>query len=160
MNKIFLLSLLLSFQIPMATANDFTGTWKLGSRACSTDAPYEDPFFASFMKSFSWEFLANGSLVERMSMFDPEKNFTCEATLEYSVELLPPAPGRLGFMKRMNLTRSGFHSNCLRQNARPLSIQIHYLDYPSFLETYEESNQNNGAPCPSNDFVITQFRKQ
>src|SRR5262245_28031278 len=53
------------------------GAWKLSSRACSTDAPFEDPFFGQFVRELTWAFLPEGKLEERLTMFDPEKNFTC-----------------------------------------------------------------------------------
>ncbi len=155
---ILLISALLSpGQASAATLPE--GRFQMASaRACSTSDTYEDPFFARFVTSFSWE-LEAGTITERISMYDPEKDFKCEAELEYKTTELPREEGPLPFLPRLRLEQSGFRSSCLRQGVRPTTIELHYLAYPDFLEIYEPVTDPGNAPCPLGTHIITQFKR-
>lgn len=136
------------------------GDWALASaRACSTDAPYEDPFFAFYVTKFQWRFLEGDLLEESISMHDPDTNFDCDAVLHYQVSFLPREPqGELGYMDKMHLKQISQKSSCLHPGVRPQVLDIHYLLFPTFLETYE-SNPSSGGPCPGGNFIVTQFKR-
>lgn len=150
-----LTALILTMTASGAFANiNWLGSWQLSSpKACSTNDMYEDALFGHFMKDYSWTFDTETTVQEWMRFEQ------CDAKITYQVEFLPRTSlGNTGHMNRMKLTRKSFESTCLRQDARPVSMELAYVAYPNFFETYEPIESPQG-PCPMGTYVVTQFKK-
>lgn len=136
------------------------GSWKFASeRACARTPLIDEVLFKNYMKDYTWQFTDENVLVETL-LVRHEDGRECEAKITYKVETAfsTPEDRPLAHLKKMKLTRTDFQSKCLVKNIRPLELELGYLAYPEFFETYEIMSTNDGA-CPMGDMVITQFKK-
>lgn len=137
------------------------GSWKLASGlACAKTSLADEVLFTRFMKDYSWQFADKNVLIEKL-LVKHEDGRECEATITYKVEFAHStlADRPLAHMKKMKLARTAFESKCLVKNIRPEVLELSYLAYPEFFETYELMSAPDGA-CPMGDMVVTQFKKK